>query len=108
MYGDSETAMLAEDCQRGHKTSCEQLDAGIKLARAGSGAFLARAASAYCRDIEPNTKIDSVAIRIQEKSALPWSKRNSGMPKTILVDAGVHKFDAAVLGPGLYTKRNKS
>jgi hypothetical protein len=93
---------LIDRCAKGEKPACESLDQILKARRAGAAVLLRQLGSVYCREARPAAPTHSVALRYRERSAVPWSERFHGTPKTADFELGVYPVDDAVTLPRLF------
>jgi hypothetical protein len=93
---------LIDRCAKDDKPACEALDQILKLRRAGAAVLLRQLGSVYCREARPAASVRAVALRYRERSAVPWSQRFHGTPKTTDFELGVYPLDAEVALPHLY------
>ena len=103
LNGGSQLAPWAEACRKGDDDACELFEERLTSARALARTFLVRIASAFCNDIVPHrADVTFVALRMRERTSVPWSLRYTGERTERLLDLGVHPIDRGVVAPGLY------
>ena len=103
LNGGSQLAPWAEACRKGDDDACELFEERLTSARALARTFLVRIASAFCNDIVPHrADVTFVALRMRERTSVPWSLRYTSERTERLLDLGVHPIDRGVVAPGLY------
>jgi hypothetical protein len=92
-------------CEIGDSRACVFYKDQLKLAREESAKVLAKAASAFCKDVMQSCAgATHVALRAHEELPVPWSQRyTTSKPVTHDMDLGVYPIDPKVATEGIYT-----
>lgn len=109
LTGGSGLEPWQQSCQLGDTKACAYFAEQLKLVRAQEALLLARAASAFCKDVaEPCRGATHVALRAHEELGVAWSQRYSAAkPATHDMEIGVYPIDANVASAGIYLAGNR-
>ncbi len=104
--GSPALAPWATACERGEAEACEVLGGRVEEVRAYARRRLGTVASAFAN--EPTGSFAGasyVALRVRERTAVPWSERRSGKRAVRDLDLGVFPIDRSVVPSGLFAAR---
>ena len=104
LTGGSGLDVWQQSCQMGDTKACAYFAEQLRLVRAQEAGLLARAASAFCKDVaEPCRGATHVALRAHEELGVAWSLRyNTARPATHDMELGVYPIDTSVASAGIY------
>ena len=100
--GDESLALLRQDCARGEQRSCKEYELGLASAKTQAGKMLGKVATAFCEDVEPDAPVRTVSLRLIERPALPWSKRNERPGEYVYTDIGTYPAFGGIDAPGVW------
>lgn len=102
LTGGPEMAPWWEACRNGDQAACDYYARGLEQSRVQAGKLLARVGSAFCKDVGCDEGFAYVAVRVRERSSVPWSKRYTAQPEVRDTELGVYPVDRDVASTGLY------
>ena len=107
LSGGVRLAPWQQSCDMGDSKACTFYNNQLKLTRAEVGKVLARAASAFCKDMTQSCRgATYIALRAHEELPVPWSQRyTTSKPVSHDVDLAVFPIDSSVSGAGIYVSR---
>jgi hypothetical protein len=107
LSGGVSLAPWQQSCEMGDSKACTFYNNQLKLTRVEAGKILAKAASAFCKDMAQSCRgATHVALRAHEELPVPWSQRyTTSKPVSHDVDLGVYPIDSSVSSAGIYISR---
>jgi hypothetical protein len=106
LSGGPGLSLWQRSCQLGDREACAFYEAQLRTTRAEEVKVLAKAASAFCKDV-PRSCQDAtqVALRAHKESGVPWSQRYAGgRPVSHDIDLGVYPIDWSVTNAHIYRR----
>jgi hypothetical protein len=104
LSGGSSLEPWQQSCQMGDTKACAYFEEQLRLVRAQEAEVLAKAASAFCKDVsEPCRGATHVALRAHEELGVAWSLRyNAAQSAAHDMELGVYPIDMNVASAGIY------
>jgi len=104
LTGGSDLEPWQQSCKMGDTKACAFFEGQLRLVRVQEAAVLARAASAFCKDVvEPCRGATHVALRAHEELGIAWSLRYSAAkPAVHDIELGIYPIDPRVASAGIY------
>lgn len=104
LTGGWDLQVYQDSCKKGEKRACEFFEAILKVRRVEASSTLQKIGSAFCRESLPRQQPYGVALRLRERSSVPWSERDRSIATTKDYDLGVFPIDQTTALPRLYLK----
>jgi len=108
LTGGSALETWQQSCHMGDTEACAFFEEQLRLVRMQEAGLLAKAASAFCKDVAELCRgATHVALRAHEEAGVVWSQRYSAATPVIHeMDLGVYPIDTNVASPGIYRAGN--